>query len=74
MIVTKQKVSFLTSRRKKSLLESMEPPTGYTGPKLEVILRDANAEKLNDNFDSLLKSAFGDLDKVKGPIGIFEKE
>ena len=52
----------------------MEPPTGYTGPKLEVILRDANAEKLNDNFDSLLKSAFGDLDKVKGPIGIFEKE
>ena len=74
MIVTKSKVAFLTSRRKKTLLEQMEKPADYKGPALEVILREPNAEKLNDNFDQLLKSAFGDLDKVKGPIGVFSNE
>ena len=74
MIVTKTKVSFLTSRRKKTLLEQMEKPADYVGPELEVVLREANADRLNDNFDQLLKSAFGDVEKVKGPIGTFSGE
>ena len=44
IIVTKEKIAILTSRRKKVLLEEMEIPAEYKGPSLAVTLRDANAE------------------------------
>ena len=71
MILTKNKVVFLTSKRKKLLLENMEKPKDCESFDLEVILREANQEKQNENFDQLIKAALGDLSTVKGPIGTF---
>ena len=45
MILTKNKVAFLTSKRKKLLLENVEKPKDCESFDLEVILREANQEK-----------------------------
>ena len=74
MILTKSKVVFLTSKRKKLLLENMDKPKEYDNFELDVILREANQEKQNENFDQLLKAAFGDISTFKGPIGAFVGE
>ena len=34
IVVTKEKIAVLTSRRKKVLLEQMEVPEGYSGPQM----------------------------------------
>ena len=45
--ISKNKAVFLTSKRKKEILEKMETPANYSGPKVEIILRDTASEKEN---------------------------
>ena len=51
VIVTPEKVVFLTSKRKKILLEEMEKPEGYEGPQVTVVLREASEGKTEQNFE-----------------------
>ena len=43
-MITRERVAVLTSKRKKVLLENMEVPVDYEGPKLVVTLRDPNQD------------------------------
>lgn len=40
VLITKKKIVFAVSSKKKALLEKMQVPDGYSGPSLEIILRD----------------------------------
>lgn len=43
--ITKDKLVILTSTRKQQILQKMETPEGYSGPKLDIILRDPNSKE-----------------------------
>jgi len=73
LVLTKDKIAVLTSKRKKVLLEEMEVPPGYEGPALSVTLRDPNADNQASNFNAFLADAFG-RGRPSGPIGIFSGE
>ena len=51
----------------------MEVPAEYTGPRLQVTLRDPNSENQAGNFDSYLETVFG-TEKPTTCIGIFSGE
>jgi nucleosome binding factor SPN SPT16 subunit len=52
------------------LLEKMEVPTDYNGPKLEIVLRTARPV---DNTDEVIASVLGNV-KAGGKVAIFQKD
>lgn len=69
---TNSKVVFLTSKRKKEIIEKISPPVGYKGPKIEVILRDQK----NECFGKFFKALNFDKSKIamfanEKPVGPF---
>lgn len=63
---------FLTSKRKKSLIEDMKKPEGYSGPSIVVVLREPNVDKQTENFDAFLREALGK--DFSGAVGTFTGE
>lgn len=45
MFINPDTITFLTSKRKKTLLEEMKLPEDYDGPRIQVVLRDPAPEK-----------------------------
>jgi len=52
------------------LLEKMEVPADYDGPKLEIVLRTA---KPVDNTDEVITSVLGNV-KAGGKVALFQKD
>jgi len=52
------------------LLEKMEVPADYEGPKLEIVLRTA---KPVDNTDEVIASVLGNV-KSGGKVALFQKD
>jgi len=72
MLITKAKVIFAVSQKKKELLEKMEVPADYDGPKLEIVLRTL---KPVDNTDDVISSVLSNLKHTKaGKIAIYQKD
>ena len=74
MVLSEKTCVFLTSKRKKVLLEGMVRPDDFDGPQVKVILREGGKdERSEEMFDELIKLAFAGK-KVRGPVGTFTGE
>lgn len=56
--------------RLEELLEKMEIPADYDGPKLEIVVRTV---KPVDNTDDVISSVLGQV-KAKGKVALFQKD
>lgn len=76
MFINTDLIVFLTSKRKKTLLEEMKVPEGYDGPAVKVVLRDPSPDKQTECFDRFLTTAFGMSKKIvlPGSMGSFGGE
>jgi nucleosome binding factor SPN SPT16 subunit len=59
--ISRSNFVILTSGRKKQILEKMEVPENYKGPKIQIILRDPNSKealKAQANYQQFYQALF----------------
>lgn len=70
LLITKEKIVFAVSPKKKQLLEAMEIPMNYKGPQLEILVRDPK----QDNTTDVIEKLFAYIKARPAKVGVFLKD